>query len=229
MQGHLFDIFGLGLKDSWAITHWGSQGHKVVVRKILKRKAKGTGQQEENAKKKESPETSKWDAGGYSQWREEAPEYWNNWAWPPHSDWKPWSGSYDYSWNGDSYRSPGSKEGDGAFNTPEPTRRTDSAQKLMSQASTSSLEVAEVHDQLKRCNSGDQMSFAYRLQQAEEETKNNQDAKTQAPQDHGFWEAAPFHQQHFYWKCIYTSTWTILHAAQISGSSIYFCTLLLEV
>lgn len=162
------------------------------MKKIRKKPPQGTGQSEGKVEKAESSpgvEATQWDVGGYSQWREETPEYWNTWAWPPHSDWKPWSGSFDYSWDRDSYRSPMSKEEDETvFKTPEPTRRTDSAQKLMSLASTSSLEVAEVHDQLRRCNSGDQMSFEYRLQQAKSAKKNEQNTKTQVPEDHGRWE-----------------------------------------
>ena len=116
-----------------------------------------------------------WDVGGYSQWREEAwaEPQWENWAWPPYSGWRPsyWQQAYwDKDWEG--------------YRTPEQCRkpREDPATRstLLSRASTEDL--GSIQDQLRRCNTGDQVSFQYRLDEAakdegleKDDTKNVQD------------------------------------------------------
>lgn len=105
---------------------------------------------------KEVPET--WDAGaGWSQWREDAQEQWDNWDWPPRG-WQPWSWQlqgWGDSWQqthwGQRYRE--QQEQESGFHTPKLVRR--SLSDISEPTPTESLEdVDAVTAQLQRCNTG---------------------------------------------------------------------------
>ena len=170
----------------------GSKKRKVVVRKVLKRikKKSESEQSTPTASTNDNSTTdntdtvsvasseatqSLWDAGGYSHWREEAwaEPQWEKWAWPPYPGWKP---SY---WQ-QAYWEPGNM-----YKTPEqPTKTRDQASTrstLLTRGSTDDL--GSIQDQLQRCNSGDQASFQYRLDEAALEQHVPKGNNTQKFQD----------------------------------------------
>ena len=94
-------------------------------------------------------------AGGYSQWREESEweDHWNQWDWPPHESWtpQPWQQSHWdrsstwYKWN---------------RHAASPVTPTTVA---YSRQSSRSMHDVDISEDLRRCTTADQVSFADRL------------------------------------------------------------------
>ena len=127
------------------------------------------------------PEQHEWAdhyTGGYSQWREEHPELWPNWQWPPYG-WRPsqyqsafWDENNPYRhyryYDWDANPPPTTPQG----KCPE-LRSPDTQSTLLSHSNSSlSEEVRDATEQLQRCTTAEQLTFQQRMCQAGEGTEH---------------------------------------------------------
>ena len=112
--------------------------------------------------------------GGYSQWREEQPDMWSQWQWPPHG-WQPskyqdayWDESNPYHkyryYKWDTSPEQATPEG----KRPE-LRSPDTQSTLITRSSSGvSTEVEEAMEELQRCTTAEQLTFEQRMAEAGE-------------------------------------------------------------
>lgn len=125
--------------------------------------------------------------GAYSQWREEAPDMWHLWDWPP-KGWRPskWQRSYwdssdpyygynTYTWDREEWWNPSSEEPSTSgteTQTPPPgpgqLRSPDTVSTLLSRSDSELARVNETIDGLQRANTVEQVTFEQKLNQAAE-------------------------------------------------------------
>ena len=130
-------------------------------------------------------------SGGWSQWREDAEDKWNQWDWPPQG-WRPqkWHAAYYdvnnpfhhyryFDWDWDSKSNDCVSGSNGQEQSPPSTPST--GHRLTSPDSQSTLLESESRDTLdytfERMNTGDMMSLDAKFQEAAQEAETGNDTK----------------------------------------------------
>ena len=114
---------------------------KIIGKKRAKEPSKG----------EERHMTPEYDMGGYSQWRETAwQDYGQSWRWPPYSDWTP-----------SDYGSGGWRNRDYEASEPASTSKQSTASTVLSLSRASTQEILDIQDDLRRCNTGDQLEATF--------------------------------------------------------------------
>ena len=158
---------------------------KKVIRKIVKKKPASSAPSTPAQSEGTLPYTTSFGSlqgntdgadhytGGYSQWREEQPDLWPSWQWPPYG-WRPsqyqnafWDENNPYhqyryyNWDGSSPE-PATPKGK------QPELRSPDTQSTLLSRSTSSLsqEVQLATEQLQRCTTAQQLDFEQHVTEA---------------------------------------------------------------